>query len=131
MNVVDSSAWLEYFSDGENATAFGGVIERTSELVVPTLTLYEVFKKTAHLKDESVALEAVGVMLQGHVVELSASLALEAARVSRDCGLAMADAMILATARAHSATLWTQDAHFAGLDGVRYLEKSERHTCDS
>jgi toxin FitB len=90
---------------------------------VPTLTLFEVFKRTCQLKDESRALDAMGVMLQGHVVELSASLAFEAARLSVDSGLAMADSIILATARSEGAVLWTQDAHFDGLDGVEFRAK--------
>lgn len=120
MNVVDSSAWLEYFGDGPNASEFAEAIEGTDDLVVPTLTLYEVFKRTRQIADESAALEAVGVMLQGRVVDFPATLALDAARVSLDTRLAMADAIILATARAESAVLWTQDAHFEGLLGVEY-----------
>jgi predicted nucleic acid-binding protein len=123
VNVVDSSAWLEYFGDGPNATQFSGAIEAPSELVVPSLTLYEVFKRTCQLTNEATALETVGVMLQGRVVELSATLAIDAARLSLGTGLAMADAIILATARAFDATLWTQDAHFADIEGVKYSAK--------
>jgi toxin FitB len=123
VNVVDSSAWLEYFGDGANAAEFAEAIESPESLIVPTLTLFEVFKRTCQLKDESRALDAMGVMLQGHVVELSASLAFEAARLSVDSGLAMADSIILATARSEGAVLWTQDAHFDGLDGVEFRAK--------
>lgn len=124
MNVVDSSAWLEYFADGSTAPAFAPAIENVGELVVPALTLYEVFKRTCQLKGESAALEAAGVMLQGEVVAPGAALSLQAARISIESGLAMADAIILATARAADATLWTQDAHFEGIDGVEYREWS-------
>ena len=125
MNVVDSSAWLEYFGDGPNAAVFAEAIESPGELAVPTLTLYEVFKRTRQLADETTALEVIAVMLQGRVVDLSATLAIDAAQLSLEIGLAMADAIILATARAEDAVLWTQDSHFAGLDNVEFHEKQE------
>jgi toxin FitB len=124
VNVVDSSAWLEYFGDGENAAEFAGAVEEAETLVVPSLTIFEVFKRVCQVKDEATAFEAVGAMLQGKVVDLTGSLALEAARVSLETGLAMADSIILATARAEGATLWTQDAHFAGLEHVEYRAKA-------
>jgi predicted nucleic acid-binding protein len=123
VNVVDSSAWLEYFADGPNAPAFAAVVEDEEHLLVPTLTLFEVFKRACQLRGEDAALALVGVMLQGEVAELTASLALDAARVALDNRLPLADAVILATARARGAVLWTQDAHFRGLDGVEYREK--------
>jgi toxin FitB len=123
MNVVDSSAWLEYFGDGPNASDFAGAIEAPDELVVPALTVYEVFKRVHQLKGETVALAAVAVMVQGRVVDLSARLALDAARLSLKTGLAMADSIILATARSEGAVLWTQDAHFDGLEGVEFRTK--------
>jgi len=125
VNVVDSSAWLEYFGDGPNAGIFAEAIESPDELVVPTLTLFEVFKRTCQLTDEGTALAAIAVMLQGRVVELSATLAIDAARLSLEIGLAMADAIILATARAEDAVLWTQDSHFEGLENVEFHEKQE------
>lgn len=124
MNVVDSSAWLEYLGDGLNASEFSAAIEAPDELVVPSLTVFEVFKRTSQIADEGTALEAVGVMLQGAVVGLSATLSIEAARLSLATGLAMADAIILATARAESAVLWTQDVHFEGFENVEYREKA-------
>ena len=120
MNVVDSSAWIEYFTDGPNASFFAKPIEATDKLVVPTLTLYEVFKRIHRERGETDALEKVAHMMQGRVVDLTASLALEAARVSVDEELPMAEAMILTTARAFGATLWTQDAHFEKTAGVEY-----------
>jgi predicted nucleic acid-binding protein len=125
VNVVDSSAWLEYFGDGPCATDFAQVIENPVELVVPALTIFEVFKRTCQLDDEATALEAVGVMLQGRVVDVSATMALDAARISLSERLPMADSVILATARSEGAVLWTQDAHFAGLPGVEYREKRQ------
>ena len=120
MNVVDSSAWLEYFADGPNAGFFAAPIENTAELLVPTLCLYEVFKRVLQQKDEGEALQAVAVMQQGAVVDFNASLALSAAKTSHEERLPMADSIILATARAHGATLWTQDADFQGKQGVEY-----------
>ncbi|MRR13389.1 type II toxin-antitoxin system VapC family toxin [bacterium] len=123
MNVVDSSAWLEYFGDGPNAPEFASVIEAPEGLVVPTLTVFEVFKRTCQIADEASALDAIAVILQGEVVDLSSALSLDAARISLDTGLAMADAIILATARSREAVLWTQDAHFEGIAGVEYRPK--------
>jgi predicted nucleic acid-binding protein len=123
VNVVDSSAWLEYLGDGPNASEFAGAIEARDELVVPSLMLFEVFKRTSQIADESTALEVMSAMLEGTVVELSATLSIEAARISLLTGLAMADAIILATARAEAAVLWTQDAHFVGFENVEYREK--------
>jgi len=123
VNVVDSSAWLEYFGDGPNATVFAEAIESPGELAVPTLTLFEVFKRTRELTDETTALKVIAVMLQGRVVKLSATLAIDAARLSLEIGLAMTDAIILATARAEDAVLWTQDSHFEGLENIEFREK--------
>ena len=123
MNVVDSSAWLEYFEDGPNAAAFAEPIESPGELAVPTLTLFEVFKLTHQLTDETTILKVIAIMLQGRVIELSATLAIDAARLSLEIGLAMADAIILATARAEDAVLWTQDSHIEGLENVEFREK--------
>jgi len=123
MNVVDSSGWLEYFADETNADFFAGAIESTEHLIVPAITLYEVFKRVCQQRDESTALQAVAMMMQGQVVDLDAVLALSAAKLSKDFSLPLADSVILATAYAHGATLWTQDAHFENIPGVRYVEK--------
>jgi predicted nucleic acid-binding protein len=95
---------------------------------VPALTVYEVFKRTFQLKGETDALEAAAIMLQGRVVDISGGLAIEAAKISLDESILMADSIILATARAEGAVLWTQDAHFAGLDQVEYREKQRAGT---
>ena len=120
MNVVDSSAWLEYFANGPNASYFAVPVEATDELLVPALTIYEVFKRVLQQRQEGDALRAVALMQQGTVVDLDARLALSAARVSLESRRPMADSIVLATARVHDATLWTQDADFEGLAGVRY-----------
>ena len=123
MNVVDSSGWLEYFADGPNAGLFAKPIETTRSLLVPTLSLFEVFKHVTQQRSEDEALRAIAVMEQGKVVDLDRSTALEAARLSIHHGIAMADSVMLATAHRHRATLWTQDSDFEGLQGARYFAK--------
>lgn len=123
MNVVDSSGWLEYFGERKNAAFFVPPIEKTDQLIVPTICIYEVFKRLSSLVSEDEALRVVGVMSLGQVVELNRQLALNAAKISREFKLALADSIILATARHNNATLWTQDEHFKDMDGVKYIEK--------
>jgi predicted nucleic acid-binding protein len=123
VNVVDSSAWLEYFADGPNAGFFAPAIERTTQLVVPTICLFEVFKRAHQQRGEGPALQAVALMQQGTVVDLDSAIALTAARLSAELGLPMADSIVLATARHRGATVWTQNADFEGLPGVRYRRK--------
>lgn len=125
MNVVDSSGWLEYFADGPNSGFFAPAIERSADLIVPTVSLYEVFKRVRQQRGDGEALQAVAAMRQGRIVEFSEGLALSAARLSIDLGLPMADSIMLATAREWKATLWTQDADFASTDGVRYVAKAD------
>jgi predicted nucleic acid-binding protein len=120
MNVVDSSAWLEYFANGPNAAFFATPIEEADRLIVPTLSLFEVFKRVLQQRNENDALQAIAVMQQGTVIDLDASVALNAARLSVESKLPLADSVILATARMYGATLWTQDADFRGLDNVQY-----------
>jgi len=124
MNVIDSSAWLEYFTNGENAEFFAPSIENPENVLVPTISLFEVFKRVLVERNRDDALEAVALMKEGRVVDLDDSLALLAAELSVELKLPLADSIILATARECSATLWTQDAHFKGLDDVKYIEKS-------
>ncbi len=123
MNVVDSSAWLEYFADGGNARHFAQVIENTGELLVPTLALAEVFRTVLEQRGEGDALQCVAIMEQGQVVDMNRALALEAARLSHELSLPMVDSIMLATAWFHGAAFWTQDAHFDQVDGVRYYPK--------
>lgn len=123
MNVVDSCGWLEYFGGGPNTAFFADALESTAELVVPSVSMYEVFKRVALQRGEGAALQAVAVMQQGRVMDLTRSLALSAARISLDLRLPMADSIMLASARAVGATLWTQDADFADTPDVRYVAK--------
>lgn len=126
MNLVDSSGWLEYFADGPNAGFFAPAIMATDELIVPALGIYEVFKRVLQQSSEGEALQAVALMQQGRVVELTAALALSAAKISAELRLPMADSIMLATARSHDAVFWTQDADFAQISGVRFIEKKAR-----
>jgi predicted nucleic acid-binding protein len=121
VNVVDSSGWLAYFAGTRNASAFAPAIEDTARLVVPTLSLFEVFKRVLRQRGEAAALQAVALMHQGTIVDLDAPLALAAARLSVEERLPLADSVMLATARAHGATLWSQDADFKGRRGVRFV----------
>ncbi len=123
MNVVDSSAWLEYFADGPNAGFFAPAIEATDELVVPSICLLEVFKRVCQQRGEGPALQVVAVMQQGRVVDLDSALALIAAKIGTDTKLALADSIVLATTRQTESTLWTQDADFEGLPDVRFRAK--------
>jgi predicted nucleic acid-binding protein len=123
MNVVDSSGWLEYLADGPNADFFAPAIEDVSKLVVPSVSLYEVFKRALQQRGEEAALTAAAMMARGRVIDLNMTLALGAAKLSADLKLPMADSIILATARAHTATVWTQDEHFQHVEGVQYIQK--------
>ena len=123
MNVVDSSAWLEYFADGPNASVFAKPIEATRSLLVPSLSLFEVFKRVSQQRDEDEALRAIAIMEQGRVVDLDRATALESARLSIQYRLAMADSIMLATAQRNRATLWTQDSDFEDLPGIKYYVK--------
>jgi predicted nucleic acid-binding protein len=123
MNVVDSSGWLEYFADGPNADFFAPAIENVRELITPSIVLYEVFKRILQQRSEDDALKAIAIMAQWQVIKFDSTLALSAAKTSADLKLPMADSIILATARAHDATVWTQDEDFEGIEGVQYIKK--------
>ena len=120
MNVVDSSAWLEYFGDGPNAGEFADAIADTEHLIVPAITLFEVFKRIRLQRDLDAAFYAVAHMQTGRVIDLDAHLAVAAAELSAESGLPMADSVILATARREGAVLWTRNGDFEGMEGVEY-----------
>lgn len=126
MNVVDSSGWLEYLADTPNAEFFAPAIEEVENLVVPVITLYEVFKRVYQQRGEDDALKAVALMMQGRVIDLDAEIALSAAKLSQDLSIPLADSLILATARAYQAALWTQDEHFKGIAEVKYIAKQTK-----
>ena len=124
MNLVDSSGWLEYFADGKNAGYFAPVINDTDRLIVSTINIYEVYKKVISEGNEDDALQAVAMMGQAKVFEVTASIALQAAKISYLFKLPMADCLIYITAREQNAIVWTQDADFKDLAGVQYFKKS-------
>jgi predicted nucleic acid-binding protein len=124
-NVVDSSGWLEYLAGAPNGGQYQAAILDTQHLIVPVICLYEVFKRMALQFGQEAALQAMGVLSSGCIVDITSDLALAAAQLSIDHRLPMADSLILAAARAHDATLWTQDEHFKGLDGVKFVSKDE------
>ncbi len=120
LHIVDSSGWIEYFSGTAFAGHFEAPLSDPEHLIVPVITIYEVFKKILRERGESAALQAVGQMQAGTVVDIGTSLAMEAARHP----LPLADSLIYATALRWSAILWTQDEHFKDLPHVRYFPKS-------
>jgi predicted nucleic acid-binding protein len=122
MNLVDSSGWLSYFEGDTNAATFAEPITRSEVLVVPTVCMYEVFKRMLAKFGEESALQAVGIMSLGEIADLTREIAVQAAKISTDLRIAMADSIILATARAYDATLWTQDADFEGIEGVEFVK---------
>ena len=121
MIVVDSSGWLEYAGEGNNASLFAPLVENTSELIVPSICITEVFKRLARQRDEATAFKVLSAMQLGRIVDLDLNIALMAARIGLETGLPLADSIILATARTNRATLWTQDADFKGIPGVKYV----------
>ena len=121
MNIIDSSGWLEYFSDGPNAKHYLPPLNDTSSLIVPVITIYEVFKVVLRESAENEALQAVAAMQKGKIVDLSVSLAMDASKLSLQYNLPMADSIILATARAHNCVIWTQDSDFQEFEGVNYF----------
>jgi toxin FitB len=123
MNVVDSSGWLEYFADGPNADFFAPSIENIEELIVPSISIFEVFKRILQQRSEDAALQAIVAMQQGTLIDLDSTIAIHAAKLSAKLKIPMADSIILETARANNATVWTQDADFKGLDGIQYIKK--------
>jgi predicted nucleic acid-binding protein len=122
-HVVDSSGWLEFFADGPHATFFAEPLADASFLIVPAITIYEVFKVVLRQRGENDALRALALMRQGNVIDLDETIALEAAKLSLEHKTPMADSIILATARLHQADVWTQDADFENIAGVHYIPK--------
>jgi toxin FitB len=123
MNLVDSCGWLEYFADTSNADFYAPGIEDIDNLIVSTICILEVFKRVLRQRGEDAALQAAAIMHQGQVVALSSRIALKAAKIGDQLGLSLTDSVIQATAQTHAARIWTQDTHFTGLEGVKFLEK--------
>ena len=123
MNLVDSSGWLEYLADSKNAKLFAPVIEKTDELVISTINLYEVYKKILLEKDENFAIQVIGLMQQAKIIEVNSSIAIQSAKLSYEQKIPMADSLIYITAKQNNAIVWTQDADFKSLDNVKYFKK--------
>lgn len=123
LNVVDSSGWLEYFSDTNRVNLFSEAIEKTETLLVPSLSLFEIFKKVYKEKWEDLALRIVAHMQLGKVINLDSRISIYAAKISVENSIPMADSIIYTTAKLNKATLWTQDNDFRGLPGVKFFEK--------
>ncbi len=123
MNLVDSSGWLEYLSDGKNAKLFAPAIEKTEELIVSTINIYEIYKKILLERDESSAIQVVGLMQQAKVIEVSSTISIQAAKLSYERKIPMADSLIYTTAKQNNAIVWTQDIDFKELDDVKYFKK--------
>jgi predicted nucleic acid-binding protein len=123
MNVVDSSAWLSYFAGDDNAAVFSEPIEEVSELLVPSITITEVFKNVLRQRGEESALIVTAHMKQGRMIPLDSELAMNAAKLGVIHKLPLADSIIFATAQKYAAALWTQDNDFEGLENVRYISR--------
>ncbi|MCG8639709.1 MAG: type II toxin-antitoxin system VapC family toxin [Desulfobacterales bacterium] len=123
MNIVDSSGWLEFFAEGPNADEFSKPLSDTEKLIVPSISIFEVFKVVLRERDEDAALMAASLMGQGKVIDLSFELSIQAAKTSYDFKIPMADSIILTTATLYEATVWTQDADFKNFNNVKYFQK--------
>ena len=123
MNIVDSSGWLAYFADEPNAKHFLIPLKDSASLVVPTITIYEVFKVVLRESSENEAIQAVAAMQKGTVVDLTTNLAIAASKLSLQHRLPMADNIIIATSQAFSAKIWTQDSDFKNISGAKYFPK--------
>jgi predicted nucleic acid-binding protein len=123
MNIVDSSGWLAYFADTPNARHFLAPLHDSTALIVPTITIYEVFKVIHRESTENQALQAIVAMQKGTVVDLKAPLAISASKLSLEYNLPMADSIILATAQEFNAIIWTQDSDFKNIPNVKYFPK--------
>jgi predicted nucleic acid-binding protein len=113
--LVDSSGWVEFLGDGPLADRFAPYFEREECLVVSAIVLYEVYKKLLSVGSSTTAARFLSAALRARVVPIDERLALLAAQISLDRRLAMADAMIYATALVSGAHLVTADAQFKGL----------------
>ena len=123
MNLIDSSVWLEYFTDGPNAKYYKEVLSKADEIVVPTICIYEVFKVVLREGNENDALQAIALMQQGQLVDLTSDIALQASKISIEKKLPMADSIILSTAQYTNAVIWTQDRDFQNIPNVKYFPK--------
>lgn len=124
VNLVDTSGWIEYLTDTKNADNFAKAIEDTNWLIIPSIVLFEVYKKLSQHWEEEEVLQTISSMQRAQIVPIDAELAITAASLQQKHNLPMADSMILAAARYFNATLWTQDSDFKRLENVKYFPKN-------
>ncbi|NJC07368.1 type II toxin-antitoxin system VapC family toxin [Polymorphobacter fuscus] len=123
LHVLDSSGWIEWLSGGPGAAHFGPLIAVPDQMIVPAITIYETLR-WALAKADADRTQRLAVRMQlSRVVDLDVNLAVAAANFAHQGKMGMADSMIYATAQRFGAELWTQDADFEGLPGVRYFPK--------
>jgi predicted nucleic acid-binding protein len=123
LSLVDSSGWIEYLTDGAKADLFAPYLENEELLLVPSIVLYEVYKKLLGAADNSPAIRNVpgrfvSQALRAINTAFDVDVAVRAVAASRNLKLAMADAIIYASAQFHEAQLITSDSHFVDLPGV-------------
>ena len=123
MNLVDSSTRMEYFADGKNAKHFEPIIQDLKNLVESVINVSEVYKKISQHRDENSAIQAIAVMQQAEVLEITSQIAIEGSKISIQNKIPMADSLIIASARSVGAKIWTQDYNFKGLDNVMFFKK--------
>lgn len=123
MTLVDTCGWIEWLTNGKLATSFEPYLRHTTDLIIPTLIQYELYKWVSREKNPTMALEIIGLTENGHVIPLDTNLALYAADLSKEHGLAMADAIIYATSKKNNALLVTSDKYFKSLPHVKFFEK--------
>ena len=128
MILIDSYGWIEYFGDGPLADSYAVFIEKADEkgTVTPTVVIYEVYRKVKSVRGEEKALEAYAQMSRTKIVDLTSSLCLEAADISMNLNLGMADSIIVATAKAYNAQIITSDEHLKKVDKVKYINKKDQ-----
>lgn len=123
MNIVDSCGWLEYFADGPNSGFFAPAIEEAENLIIPSISILEVFKCVLRQRSEHEAFQAIALLQRGTVVDMDVNIAIQAGRFSHDYKLPLADSVILATAYVYDTCIWTQDTHFKKFECVKYVDK--------
>jgi predicted nucleic acid-binding protein len=125
MTIIDTSGWLEYFTGGPNSDFFSTAIKKDPNIIIPTIILYELWKKISREKGEDKAIELVAQLKRYEIVPLDESLSISAAKISNEYKIPMADSIIYATLMKYNATLWTQDSDFKDFENVKYIEKKD------
>jgi len=123
-NLVDTSGWLEYFTNGKNADFFAPAVEDIDNLIVSVINVYEIFKKVLAERGENAALETIAILSQGEIVDVDMHIAIQASQISVQFKIPMADSILLATAQKYKAILWTQDKHFENIKAaIKFISK--------